>query len=173
MKNFLKILEGINSEESLKEELKKTIEARKTHEIENKFIDEVLDKAIANMEIEIPHQMIHDELDRMIEQYSENLKMQGITLEQYYQFTSSNEQVLKEEMHPEAEKRVHARFLLEEIAKEEKITIAPQDVDEEIKKLTEEYKMTEEEFLKLCGGREMIEYDMKMRKAIEILKDNN
>ncbi len=166
-------MEGINSEESLKEELKKTIEARKTHEIDNKFMDEVLDKAVANMEIEIPHQMIHDELDRMIEQYSENLKMQGITMEQYYQFTSSNEQTLKDEMHPEAEKRVHARFLLEEIAKQEEITIAKEDVDAEIKKLVEEYKMTEEEFLKLCGGRDMIEYDMKMRKAIEILKDNN
>ncbi len=166
-------MEGINDEKSLKEELKKTIEARKTSEAENKFIDEVLDKAISNMEVEIPHQMIHDELDRMLEQYSERLQMQGISMEQYYQFTASNEEALKEEMHPEAEKRVASRFLLEEIAKKEEITIAKEDVDAEIKKLAEEYKMSEEEFLKLCGGAEMIEYDMKMRKAIEILKDSN
>lgn len=166
-------MEGINDEKSLKEELKKTIEARKTSEAENKFIDEVLDKAISNMEVEIPHQMIHDELDRMLEQYSERLQMQGISMEQYYQFTASNEEALKEEMHPEAEKRVASRFLLEEIAKKEEITIAKEDVDAEIKKLAEEYKMSEEEFLKLCGGAEMIEYDMKMRKSIEILKDSN
>ena len=166
-------MEGVNSEASLKEELKKTIEARKTHEVENKFMDEVLDKAIANMEIEIPHQMVHDELDRMIEQYGQNLQMQGLTLEQFYQFTSSNEEALKEQMHPEAERRVKSRFLLEEIAKTEKVEITKEELDAEIKKLIEEYKMSEEEFLKLCGGRDMIEYDMKMRKAIEILKENN
>lgn len=166
-------MEGINSEASLKEELKKTIEARKKQDSENKFMDEVLDKAISNMEVEIPHQMVHDELDRMIEQYGQNLQMQGLTLEQFYQFTSSNEDALKEQMHPEAERRVKSRFLLEEIAKAEKIEIKEEELDAEIKKLTEEYKMSEEEFLKLCGGKDMIEYDMKMRKAIEILKDNN
>ena len=166
-------MEGINDEKSLKEELKKTIEARKESEAENKFIDSLLDKAVENMEVEIPHQMIHDELDRMMHQYEENLKMQGITLEQFYQFTASNEDALKDQMHPEAEKRVASRFLLEEIAKAENIEINEEDVNEEVKKLAESYQMPEEEFLKLTGGKEMIEYDLKMRKAIEILKDNN
>ena len=166
-------MEGINDEKSLKEELKKTIEARKESEAENKFIDSLLDKAVENMEVEIPHQMIHDELDRMMHQYEENLKMQGITLEQFYQFTASNEDALKDQMHPEAEKRVASRFLLEEIAKAENIEINEEAVNEEVKKLAESYQMPEEEFLKLTGGKEMIEYDLKMRKAIEILKDNN
>ncbi len=166
-------MEGINDEASLKEELKKTIEARKSSESENKFIDEILDKAVENMEVEIPHQMIHDEMDRMIGQYEENLRMQGISLEQFYQFTNSNEEALKAQMHPEAERRVASRFLLEEIAKAEKVEIASEDLDSEIKKLAEGYQMSEEEFLELCGGKEMIEYDMKMRKAIEILKENN
>jgi trigger factor len=166
-------MEGINDEKSLKEELKKTIEARKEKDAENKFIDEVLDKAVANMEVEIPHAMIHDELDRMLSQYEENLAMQGITLQQFYQFTASNEQALKDQMHPEAERRVASRFLLEEIAKKEKIEIEQSDVEEETKKLAEAYGMSEEEFLKTAGGKEMIEYDLKMRKAIELLKDNN
>lgn len=166
-------MEGIDDEKSLKEELKKTIEARKESEAENKFMDSLLDKAVENMEVEIPHQMIHDELDRMLHQYEENLQMQGITLEQFYQFTASNEDALKDQMHPEAEKRVASRFLLEEIAKAEKVEISASDVDEEVKKLAESYQMSEEEFLKLTGGKEMIEYDLKMRKAIEILKENN
>lgn len=166
-------MEGINDEKSLKEELKKTIEARKESEAENKYIDALLDKAVENMEVEIPHQMIHDELDRMMHQYEENLRMQGITLEQFYQFTASNEDALKSQMHPEAEKRVASRFLLEEIAKAEKVEISESDVNEEVKKLAESYQMPEEEFLKLTGGKEMIEYDLKMRKAIEILKENN
>lgn len=166
-------MEGITDEKSLKEELKKTIEARKERDAENKFMDAVLDKAVANMEIEIPHQMIHDELDRMISQYEENLKMQGLTLEQFYQFTNSNEQALKDQMHEEAEKRVASRFLLEEIAKKEKLTVEEKDVKEEIKKLSESYGMKEDEFLKAVGGTEMIEYDLKMRKAIELLKEVN
>lgn len=166
-------MDGITDEKSLKEELKKTIEARKEREIENKFMDEVLDKAVANMEVEIPHQMIHDELDRMIHQYEENLQMQGITLEQFYKFTASNEQALKDQMHPEAEKRVASRFLLEEIAKKENIEVSDKEVEEEIKKLSESYSMTEEEFKKAVGGTDMVEYDIKMRKAIELLKETN
>lgn len=166
-------MEGINDEKSLKEELKKTIEARKERDAENKFMDAVLDAAVENMEIEIPHQMIHDELDRMIHQYEENLQMQGLTLEQFYQFTASNEQALKDQMHPEAEKRVASRFLLEEIAKAEKIEVEAKEVEEEIKKLSESYGMSEEEFKKAVGGNEMIEYDIKMRKSIELLKSNN
>ena len=166
-------MEGINDEKSLKAELKKTIEARKEKDAENKFMDAVLDKAVENMEVEIPHQMIHDELDRMIHQYEENLQMQGLTLEQFYKFTNSNEQALKDQMHGEAEKRVASRFLLEEIAKKEKIEIDKKEVEEEIKKLSEAYSMEEEEFKKAVGGTEMIEYDLKMRKAIELLKEVN
>jgi trigger factor len=166
-------MEGIHDEKSLKEELKKTIEARKNSEIENKFIDDILDKAVENMEVEIPHQMIHDEMDRMIEQYEQNLQMQGITLEQFYKFTSSNEEALRDQMHPEAERRVASRFLLEEIAKAEKIEPTKEEVDSELKKLAENYQMSEEEFLKLCGGKDMVEYDLKMRKALELLKENN
>ena len=166
-------MDGITDEKSLKEELKKTIEARKEREIENKFMDEVLDKAVENMKVEIPHQMIHDELDRMIHQYEENLQMQGITLEQFYKFTASNEQALKDQMHPEAEKRVASRFLLEEIAKKENIEVTDKEVEEEIKKLSESYSMTEEEFKKAVGGTDMVEYDIKMRKAIELLKETN
>jgi trigger factor len=109
----------------------------------------------------------------MLSQYEENLAMQGITLQQFYQFTASNEQALKDQMHPEAERRVASRFLLEEIAKKEKIEIEQSDIEEETKKLAEAYGMSEEEFLKTAGGKEMIEYDLKMRKAIELLKDNN
>lgn len=166
-------MEGINDEKSLKEELKKTIEARKQAESDNKFIDEILTKACENMEVEIPHQMIHDEMDRMLSQYEENLKMQGITLEQFYQFTNSDEQALKDQMHPEAEKRVRERFLLEEIAKKEEIKVDKKDVKEETKKMAEAYQMKEEEFIEAIGGDEMIEYDLKMRKAIEKLKEVN
>ena len=116
--------------------------------------------------------MIHDEIDRMIEHYKENLKMQGITLEQFYQFTNSNEEALRDQMHEEAEKRVKYRLMLEEIAKVENIEVTDEEAKEEGKKLAERYQMEEEEFLKLFGGIEMIKYDQKMRKAMEVLKQD-
>ena len=126
-----------------------------------------------NMEVEIPHVMIHEELDRMLRQYDENLKMQGITLEQFYQFTNSNEEQLKAEMHGEAEKRVLERLLLEEIVKSEKIEVKNEDVKKEAEDLAKKYQMDKDEFLKLFGGLEMVEYDLKMRKALDLLKANN
>ena len=166
-------MEGIDSEESLKKQLEENIKTRKEADAENKFIDELLDAAVKNMEVEIPHEMIHEEIDRMLRQYEENLKMQGITLEQFYQFTNSNEDALKHEMHGEAEKRVSERLLLEQIVKEENISISSEEVETEADKLAERYQMKKDEFLNLFGGLEMVEYDLKMHKALDVLKDNN
>ena len=166
-------MEGIETEEALRKQLEENIKTRRESEFENKFIDDLLDAAVKNMEVEIPHVMIHEELDRMLRQYAENLKMQGITLEQFYQFTNSNEEQLKSEMHGEAEKRVLERLLLEEIVKSEKIEVKNEDVKKEAEDLAKKYQMDKDEFLKLFGGLEMVEYDLKMRKALDLLKANN
>ena len=166
-------MEGVDSEESLREALETNIKTHKEHHAEEHFIDEVLDKAISNMEVEVPEVMINDEVNRMLNQYEENLKMQGITLEQFYQFTNSDEPALKDQMKPEAEKRVKSRFLLEEVRKAEKIEVTDSDAKKEAKELAKKYQMEEKQFLDLFGGIEMVKYDLEMRKAIEFLKDNN
>ena len=166
-------MEGIDSEESLRKQMEENIRAHKEHHAEDHFIDELLDAAIKNMEVDIPEAMIEEEVNRMIKQYEEKLKMQGITLERFYKFTNSDEALLRSQMKEEAEKRVSSRLLLEAIMKEEKIEVASEDVDKEASDLASKYNMKKEEFLNLFGGLEMVEYDMKMRKAIEILKENN
>ena len=165
-------MEGIDSLEKLEAQVKENLTVRKEAQAEDKYLDELLEKASENVEVEIPHAMIHDEIDRMLEQYKQNLSMQGITLEQFYQFTNSNEEVLRDQMHEEAEKRVKFRLMLEEISKKENIEITDEEAKEESKKLAEKYQMEEEEFLKLFGGIEMIKYDQKMRKAMEVLKED-
>ena len=137
---------------------------------ENKYIDELLKAAIKNMKVEVPDVMVNEEVDRMLGQYEENLKMQGLTLEQFYQFTNSDESALKEQLKEEALNRVKSRLLLEEIAKVEKIEVSDSEADEEAKKLAEKYGMKVDEFLAAFGGIDMIKYDSKMRQAIEILK---
>lgn len=163
-------MEGINSKESLEAQVKENIKVRKENDAENKYIDELLNAASKNVKVDIPEVMIDEELNRMVKQYEETLKMQGLSLEQFYQFTNSDESKLREQMKEEAVKRITFRLMLEEIAKVEKIEISDKDANKEVKDMASKYQMKEDEFLNAFGGIEMVKYDLKMRKAIEILK---
>ncbi len=163
-------MEGIDSKESLESQVKENIKARRDADAENKYIDELLEAAAKNVEVDIPDVMISEEQDRILRQYEENLKMQGLTLEQFYQFTNSDEAALKEQMKDEATKRVTYRLMLEAIAKAEKIEITDEKANEEAETLAKRYQMPVDEFLKAFGGIEMIKYDLEMRGAIDALK---
>ena len=163
-------MEGINSKESLEKQVKENIKVRKDSEAENKYIDELLEAAGKNVKVDIPDVMIQEELNRMVKQYEETLRMQGLSLEQFYQFTNSDESKLKEQMKDEAVKRITFRLMLEEIANVEKIEISDADAKEEVKAMSTKYQMKEDEFLNAFGGIDMVKYDLKMRKAIDILK---
>lgn len=163
-------MEGIDSKEGLEKQVKENIKTRKDADAENKYIDELLEKAAKNIKVEIPDVMIAEEQNRMVKQYEETLRMQGLNLEQFYQFTNSDESKLKEQMKDEAVKRITYRLMLEEIAKAEKIEISDKDANKEAKDMAEKYNMKEEEFLDAFGGVEMIKYDLKMRKAMDVLK---
>ena len=163
-------MEGIDSKETLEAQVKENIKARRDADAENKYIDELLEAAAKNVEVDIPDVMISEEQDRILRQYEENLKMQGLTLEQFYQFTNSDEAALKEQMKDEATKRVTYRLMLEAIAKAEKIEITDEKANEEAETLAKRYQMPVDEFLKAFGGIEMIKYDLEMRGAIDVLK---
>ena len=163
-------MEGIDSKESLEKHVEETIKARKEMEADNKYMDELLAVAAKDTEIDVPEAMISEEQHRMIHQYEDNLRMQGLTLEQFYQFTNSDEQALKDQMKEEATNRVVYRLMLEEIAKAEKIEISDEDAEKEAKSLAEKYNMDKDEFLKMFGGLEMIKYDLQMRQAMDVLR---
>lgn len=163
-------MEGIDTLEALEKQIEEDIKARKEAEAENKYFDELLETAAKDVEVDIPEVMIEEEIDRMIKQYEENLKMQGLNLKQFYQFTNSDEQALRDQMREEANKRVTFRLMLEEIAKVEKIEITDEEAEKEAETLAQRYQMEKEEFLKLFGGIDMIKYDLKMRKSIDVLK---
>ena len=163
-------MDGIDSKESLEKQVKENIKVRKDNEAENKYVDELLEAAGKNVKVEIPDVMIDEELNRMVKQYEETLRMQGLSLEQFYQFTNSDESKLREQMKEQATKRITYRLMLEEIAKAESIEISDADAKKEVKEMSSKYQMKEDEFLKAFGGIEMVKYDLKMRKAIEVLK---
>lgn len=163
-------MDDIKTEEDLRKQVEDTIKVRKENEIDNKYIDDLLAEAAKTTEIDVPDTMIHEEAHRMVHQYEEQLKMQGITLEQFFQFTNSNEEALMDQMHEEAKNRVVYRLMLEEIAKAENINISDEDAEAEAIKLAEKYQMAKDEFLKAFGGLEMIKYDLTMKGAIDVLK---
>lgn len=162
--------DDVKTKEELEAKIKEQIKARKEADIENKYIDECLEAATSNMKVEINPEIIDDEIHRMIDQMSEQLKMNGLTLEQYMQFTGMTHEDLHKQYEEMATKRVKERFLLENVAKVEKIEISDKDAEAKALEMAKNYGMTKEDLLKEFGGLDMVKYDMKMRAAINIVK---
>ena len=166
-------MEGINSEETLKAEIKESIKAQKEMDAENKYVDDLFEAVAKNVEVDIPEEMVEEEVNRLMGRFEEQMKMQGISLELYYQFTGSDEAALKSQMEKEAYKNVLYRFMLEEVMNQEKIEVTEEEVEKEVEELATKYQMDKEDFLREFGGKEMIQYDLEMRRVVELLKEYN
>ncbi len=164
-------MEGIDSKESLEKQVKENIKTRKESAAEDKYIDELLKEIADNTEVDIPDTMINDEVNHMIEHFKEHITMQGITIEQFYQFTNSSEDKLKEEYHDEALRRVKNRLIIEKIIEKEKIEVSDEEVDAKLEELAKKYNMTKEEVKKEYDDNlDYISFDLKVRKVFDIIK---
>ena len=166
-------IEGVDSKEKLESEIEKSIKAQKEMDAENKYIDTILEEVGKNVEVDIPEPMVNEEIDRLMHRFEEQMRMQGISLDVYYQFTKSSEADLRNQLEKEAYSNVLYRLMLEEIMNLEKIEITMEEAEKEAEQLAEKYQMEKEEFLKQFGGVEMVKYDLEMRKTIENLKELN
>ena len=166
-------MEGIDSEDKLKAEIKESIKAQKEMDAENKYVDSLLEGVSKNVEVDIPEEMVNEEVDRLMGRFAEQMKMQGITLDLYYQFTGSNEEQLRSQMEKEAFNNVLYRLMIEEIQQIEKIVVSDEEAEKEAEELAKKYQMDKEDFLKQFGGLEMVKYDLEVRKVIELLKELN
>ena len=163
-------MQDVKSEKDLRKVTEEQIKARKEYDAENKYIDELLDAVEKQTTVEIPNELVEEELDRMVHEYAHNLEHQGISLEMFYQYTNSDEQALREQMRNDAEKRVKYRFMLEEIAELEKIKVTDKEAQKEAETLAKQYNVTKDEFITHSGGIEALKYDITMRKVIDIIK---
>lgn len=166
-------LEGVDSEEKLKEEIKENIKAAKEREAENNFIEEVLAKIAENTTVEIPEELEEDEINHMMKNFEEQIKMQGMSLEVLYEMTKSNEEKLREQMKEEAHKHVLYRMILETVKELEKIEVTDKELEEELEKLAKQYNVTKEEFLDMYGEKEMLRYEIEVKKVLELLTKEN
>lgn len=166
-------MEGITDEASLVKEIEENIKAQKEMDAENNHISRLLEGVAKNVEVDIPEEMVNEELDRLMGRYEEEMKMQGITMDLYYSITKTTEEDLRNNLEKQAYENVLYRLMLEEIQQLEKIEISEEEVNARIKELSAKYNMNEEDFLKTFGGADMIKYDLEMRKVIELLKELN
>lgn len=166
-------MDGVDSEEKLRDEIKKSISSQKETEAENKYVDTILEEVSKNVEVDIPEEMVNDEVDHMMDNFEDQMKSQGISLELYYQFTGSNEEDLRSQMEKEAFKNILYRLMIDEIMKEENVEVDDKDADKEVEELAEKYQMTKEDLINEIGGMELLKYDLRMKKTIDLLKEYN
>ena len=164
-------IEGVDSLDKLKDHVKADITESKEKEADNKYVDEVLHKACDNMKVEINKEIIDSEVDRMIRQYSQELRSQGFTFEQYLQMTGTKLEDVKSMMSEQATARIKTRYLLEAVAEKEGIKVTKDEVKKYIKDNATKYDIKEEEFTDYVGGEDAIEYDLKLNKALDIVKE--
>ena len=166
-------MEGVNSVETLKDAIKEHLEAHKKTDIENKFVDDMLDAISKETEVDIPEEMVEDEINHLIKRFEDQLKYQGASLDLYYKLTNSTEEALRSQVEKEAFKNVLYRLILEELVKILKIEVSDEEAKEEIKKMAEEYHATEDEILKELGSMDMVKYDIEVKKAFAKLEELN
>lgn len=165
--------ENIKNETEFRKEVESVITERKTADIEDAHLEKCLEKASENMKVELSEDIIDEEVHRMIHQFEDQLKMQGIKAEDYMQITGMTHEKMHEQMEPEATKRIKYRYLLEAIADAEKIDFTEEEVNKKAEEMASNYGITVEELLKAYGSNEIVKYDMKMHGALEIVKNNN
>ncbi|MED4405448.1 trigger factor [Heyndrickxia coagulans] len=159
--------------DALKEKIKKDLKESKEHAAKHAVEDAVVEKAAENAEMDIPEAMINTELNRMLQEFEQNLSAQGLNLELYYQFSGQNEEALRNQMKEDAEKRVRFNLTLEAIANAEKLEVSDEEVDEELKRMSEMYDMPVEDIRRALGSTDGIKADLKARKAIDFLVQNS
>lgn len=156
-----------------KEDIKKNLAERKEKEARTAKENAAVDKAIENAQMEIPDAMIETQISQMLDDFSRRMQAQGLTMEQYMQFTGLTADKMREEMKPQALKRIQTRLVLEKIAETENIQPSEEEVNEEIGKMAEMYKMEADKLKELLGDRELeqMKKDMAVQKAVTLVAD--
>ena len=157
-----------------KEEIKKKISERKAENAKNIKEDAVIDAIIADAKMDIPDAMLDTQQRQMVQDYAQRLQSQGISMEQYMQFTGTTAQMLLEQVKPQALKRIQSRLVLEAVAAAENLTASEEEYEEEIKTMSEAYQMEPDKVKELLGenGRKQVLDDLAVRKAVDFIVEN-
>ncbi|TGA99468.1 trigger factor [Sporolactobacillus shoreae] len=165
--------EDVDTFAALKEKTKNHLKEHKEADATSSKRESVVEQAAANAEIDIPEVMITNEQDNMVKEFEQRLKAQGMTLDMYSKLTGSDENALRDQMKEDAKTRVRSNLTLEAIAKAEKIEPSEEDVEEELKKMSETYKLSVDQLKAALGSTELVKGDLRLRQAVDFLVENS
>lgn len=169
--DFAKDVSEFDTLDEYRADIKAKIAKRHEEEADRKFEDAILDTLIEKLVADIPEQMYVAETENFVRDYDNRLRMQGLDLKTYFQYTGMNLDTLREQLRPQAEKQVKLRLALETIAKQEKIKVTKADTEEELKRIAEAYQMELDKVREMVPADSVAE-DMKVKKAMELVKEN-
>lgn len=157
--------------DAYKAEVKAKIKERKENEGKQKREDESVEQAVANAEMDIPEAMISFQSRQMVDDFARRIMQQGMTMEQYFQFTGLSEEKMMEEFKPEAEKRIRTRLTLEAIVAAENIEVSEERLDEELQKMADSYKMEVDKLKEYMGENEkkQMKEDIAIQEAVTLI----
>ena len=160
--------------EEYKADIKAKIKEQKIAEGKRQQEDQAVEQAVANASMDIPEAMIDTQVRQMAQEFAQRMQSQGLTMEQYFQFTGMTADKMMEDMKPQAVKRIETRLVLEAIAKAENIEITDEKVDEELAKMAEAYKMEVDKLKEYMGEseKEQMKADMAVQEAVTFLVNN-
>ena len=157
-----------------KEDVKKNLEEKKVKEAKENKEREAVEAVVDLSEMDIPEAMIETQQRQMVDEFAQRITMQGLSMEQYFQFTGTNYQQMIENVKPQAEKRIQSRLVLEAIAAAENIVVSDEEFDKEIETMAEVYQMDASKVKEMLGEKEIktIRQDLEVRKAAELVAEN-
>ncbi len=157
-----------------REDVKKNLTLKKEEEAKIEKEGRVVDAIIADAQMDIPEAMLMTQQRQMVDDFAQRIRMQGITIDQYFQFTGLTKEALLEQMKPQAEQQIKSRLVLEAVAKAENLEASEEEYTDEIKKMAETYQMTEEKMTEMIGAFEekAIKEDLRVKKALNFVVEN-
>lgn len=171
--DFAKDVSEFDTMDEYKEDIRKNLTEKKAGEAKTAKQNKVVAKIVENAEMDIPPAMVDEQVRQMADDFARRIQSQGLTIEQYFQFTGMTAEKLFEQMRPEAEKRIQNSLVLEAIAKAENIEISDEKMDEEIAKMAEMYKMEADKLKELMGDAEkdQMKNDLAIQEAVTLVTE--
>ena len=170
---FAKDVSEFDTLAEYKEDVKKKLTEKKEKEARTAKENAAVDKAIENAQMDIPELMTKTECRQMMDDFSRRMQQQGLSMEQYFQFTGQSMDKMMEDMKPQALKRIQTRLVLEKVAEAENIQPSEEEITEEIQKMADAYKMEADKIREAIGesGLEQMKKDMAVQKAVTLIAD--
>ena len=171
---FAKDVSEFDTLEELKASTRERLESYAKAGAESQMKDAAVGKVVESNEVDIPRIMVEDEIDRMMQELDQQMRYQGLSLEQYLAFTQKDAAAFRDEIRADAEKAVKTRLIMNGIVEAEKFEVTPEELEEELKVMAIQYQMTADKVKELIGEENMkyLEKDLKTKKAIEFIFEN-